>query len=366
MAIIDYISPNTWADQEMNWTQVQTRNARYADAIRLALLERALAVGATDIARPLAAFQATPFSLLDTAKLATIHAAAKALPPYFANHTSIDGETSYEPIPDWTADLILKYIGAEVFYEPETAAYDLADWFMLMHDYINMMLYTSEEVPPAEELDPATEAIRYGFYRQYKYGVASESGGVVGNPDTYSNRWSNSDGTESTEGGIREAFDPYGSRVAASCESAYGQAAYYQQWGGTLESGASCILTMPDSGAQTPNAGPSWGAQKYHSKVFFRVENNTDFPAPPVDIKIIVKDDKKIVSTYTLEIPEVAPGATLSIPIADAPEFAVVPNEGRGYSRGYSFTFLPEETAEPEAFDKLYRLVSHNLKFKEA
>ncbi len=360
MAVIDFISPNTWTDQDMTWSNPSTRKARYAEAIRCALLERAEEVDAS-VAATLSAFQVVPYQLLDYSLLKTLHDAALDIAPSFANHTAIDGDRSFEEIPDWTVDDIMATLNRKVLIEPMQYALNLDDWFEMMHDFISLLLYTSEEVnEAAEEESESGGTVQYGFAVQTRSSGANETSSGHGTSGSFS--WSTTDGTESE---TYEIDSISGESTASHCEGGFSSASWSTlAWGSGVSSSASCTFSATESGNSGVQTSSSWSASKSQGRIYFRLTNNSEYTTPEVEVELVVYEDDEEISRSAYTIPDAEPGTDYKELIYTMPQIACQPEKSSSRYRAYSFE-LPGGT-EPENVDDstFYRLVSHDLKFK--
>ena len=90
---MSYVAPVSWTDQGMDWANPDSCKAVYVDAIRLAAIERCLAVGNTSLAATLSKILPQPYHLMKTADLITIHNAIRALMAQFVNQANPLGIT---------------------------------------------------------------------------------------------------------------------------------------------------------------------------------------------------------------------------------------------------------------------------------
>jgi hypothetical protein len=126
---IDYVSPTSFTDLDMDWsdesTDISCQKSKYLDALRLAILERQSVCGITSL-NTLYTLDYTPDYIpypqksLDSYLLIYMHNAIRTLIPYFVNHTVNEGDfTGLKEIPMWTERDILDYLGESEYFYPQ-------------------------------------------------------------------------------------------------------------------------------------------------------------------------------------------------------------------------------------------------------
>lgn len=141
MALIDYTPPVAFGDLGMSWENPDARQAKYIDAIRIALLER----GKVNGLRPLIynpQYIPTPFRKLSYGIMSEIHAQTMATIPYFVDFTVNSGDFSgLDAIPMLTLRRCLEILGDDRLYLPQPIGYGSENnlWLRQQYRIINLL-----------------------------------------------------------------------------------------------------------------------------------------------------------------------------------------------------------------------------------
>ena len=216
----DYIAPTSWTDQGMDWEHPDSTRAVYVDALRLATIERCLAVAGDNYATSnppyasavaLSALPVIPGQLLSYATLKRIYDAIVGL--MLNTYPYGDQWTAYVPISDpvdpvgdkwnfYTPASAVAAIGDSALLPPQKSVLENNAWLRQAYKLLNLMryggghqlvgnggvkaygtMYTREVAEninnPSDGYDRTTSSLFSSSVTEYKVSVSYLSGGVV-------------------------------------------------------------------------------------------------------------------------------------------------------------------------------------------
>lgn len=346
----------------MTWTAPLTRKARYADAIRRALLERARDVDESlAIALSAPAITPYPYRRLSYSALAKFHSAVLELIPFFADYTKLHGvTTSFTAIPMWTRDTLGKYLNLTRLLDPAQYCWNQTEWFKQIYALINQLLYTVDKVN--------FPSSKWGFYKETKSASCSlaqafstfdpwlgSGSWTVGHSETL-NGDTNSYVTEASLGDQVQS-----ERMAAYVEDKFPSA----EWEGEAVdkttvaiSGNSGCGHRGGGGTGTDDAS-AW-AKKSVDRLYFRFVNSSAYRTPAWEAYLTGTQNGNVVGQQTLIVPELASGATYQVLIKEMPELSCEAIKVKSFDLTYSYT---TSFGNADAVT-LYALVDHHFNFR--
>ena len=346
----------------MTWTAPLTRKARYADAIRRALLERARDVDESlAIALSAPAITPYPYRRLSYSALAKFHSAVLELIPFFVNYINLHGVTaSFTAFPMWTRDSLGKYLQLTRLLDPAQYRWNQIEWFKQIYAIINQLLYTVDKVKFSSS--------KWGFYKETKSASCSLSQDFSTlNPWLGSGDWTvghteilngntNSYVTEASLGDYIQSV-----RMAEYVEDKFPSA----EWSGeaidkttvSISGGSGCGHR---GGGGTGTSDASAWAKKSVDRLYFRFVNSSDYRTPAWEAYLTGTQNGTVIDQQTLIIPELASGVTYQVLIKEMPEMSCEAIKIKSFDLAYSYT-----TSFGDADDvTLYALVDHHFNFR--
>jgi len=146
---IDYVSPTSFTDLDMDWsdesTDISAQKSKYLDALRLAILERQSVLNITSLDILYTPnYIPYPYKTLDYDLLIYMHNAIRTLIPHFVNHTVNNGDfTGLDSIPMWNERDLLDYLQIEEYQYPQPFDMDNNEWLKQQYKIINLLRYTA-------------------------------------------------------------------------------------------------------------------------------------------------------------------------------------------------------------------------------